>query len=89
MDNNYAIYQQAIKNLVKNPDSSVDKYIVDMWKVSAKFFKENMELKLELKETQQRAADHFRKIDILESKVARLAGESPIFVIPRAATATE
>lgn len=82
MDNNYAIYQQAIKNLKKKPNSSVDKYIVDMWKVSAKFFKENMELKAELKGTQQRAADHFRKIDILETKLARATGQEPLFVMP-------
>lgn len=69
-----AIYQQAQRNLKTNPDSATDKFIVDMWSASKALFNENVTLKQELKDSQKRAADYSRKVDVLESKVAKLQG---------------
>jgi chromosome segregation ATPase len=85
----YAIYQQAAKNLKTNPSSLTDKFIVDLWGAAKALNSQVVNLKQELADTQKRAAEHFSKIDRLESQVARLSGQAPIFVMPKPATAAE
>lgn len=82
MDDHFSTYQKSAKNLRNNPNSLIDKFIVDMWAASKKLVNDNITLKQELADTSKRAADHFRKIDRLESKIATLTGAEPVWSMP-------
>lgn len=87
MTDHFATYQKSAKNLRDNPHSEIDRFIVDMWAASKKLANDNVALKQELADTEKRAADHFRKIDRLESQVARLQGADAVWVMPKFTTA--
>lgn len=79
----FAIFQQAQKNLIGNPSSPVDQFVVQMWTASGKMLTESQKLaedskklKVELLESQKTCADYCRQNDYLASKVAKLSGVS-------------
>lgn len=67
-----AVYKQAKANLTVNPDSMADRFIVNLWEVSAKLAERNQELMRELDETKLAAASYYRQVDQLGSQVAKL-----------------
>ena len=71
MQDHFATYRAAVKNLSVHPDSATDQFIVDLWDTSKKLFNENVKIKDDLNEVRKRNAEMYSEIDTLETKLAR------------------
>lgn len=81
--NAFAIFQQAQKNLVSNPNNQTDQFIVDLWNASKNLHVKTTRLQAEVDSLKEELAivnranaDYARNQDMLESKALKANSDS-------------
>lgn len=76
-DQKFAIFKQAEKNLLTNPTSQIDNFIVDLWYASKNLYEKNVKLQEALDASESQRRFLAGRVDMLETRKAKEDGALP------------